>query len=143
MLEIDGEKYTARATAGDVFLGGIDWDQQLVDFAAERFVAEHGVDPRNDPAALQLLQQTAEDTKRTLSTREQVTLRFAWEGRRGQAELSRADFEELTGYLLDRTLLTIRQVLREADCNWENIDRLLLVGGSSRMPAVQQMLEKE
>ncbi|MFP6769806.1 MAG: Hsp70 family protein [Planctomycetaceae bacterium] len=143
LLEIDGEKYTARATAGDVFLGGIDWDQQLVDFAAERFVAEHGVDPRNDPAALQLLQQTAEDAKRTLSTREQVTLRFAWEGRRGQAELSRADFEELTGYLLDRTLLTIRQVLREADCNWENIDRLLLVGGSSRMPAVQQMLEKE
>lgn len=143
LLEIDGERYTARATAGDVFLGGIDWDERLVDFAAERFTAEHGIDPRNDPAALQSLQQTAEDAKRTLSARDQVTLRFAWEGHRGQAELSRADFEELTGDLLDRTLLTVRRVLREADCHWDDIDRLLLVGGSSRMPAVQRMLETE
>ena len=143
LLEIDGGQYTARATAGDVYLGGIDWDQRIADFVAERFMAEHDVDPRQDAVALQSLRQAAEDAKRTLSARERTTLRFASEGQRIQADLSRDQFEELTGDLLDRTLLTVRRVLREAACSWDDVDRLLLVGGSSRMPAVQRMLEAE
>ena len=143
LLQIEGQTYTAIATGGDVFLGGIDWDQRIADLVAERFLAEHGVDPRENAIAEQSLLHEAEDAKRTLSARDDVTLRFAHEGQRIQVDLSRGQFEELTGDLLDRTLLTTRKVLREGGCSWSDVNRLLLVGGSSRMPAVQQMLETE
>ena len=143
LLQIDGQSYTAIATGGDVFLGGIDWDRRIADLVAERFQAEHGVDPREDAIAMQSLLGEAEDGKRSLSAREDVRLRFAHDGQRVQVDLSRGQFEESTGDLLDRTLLTTRKVMREGKCSWTDVDRLLLVGGSSRMPAVQRMLEAE
>ena len=143
LLQIDGQAYTAIATGGDVFLGGIDWDRRIVDLVAERFLAEHGVDPRDDAIALQSLLREAEDCKRSLSARDDVRLRFAHEGQRIQLDLSITQFEESTGDLLDRTLLTTRKVMREGNMSWGDVDRLLLVGGSSRMPAVQRMLEAE
>ena len=143
LLQIDGQAYTAIATGGDVFLGGIDWDRRIADLVAERFQAEHGVDPREDAIAMQTLLREAEDGKRSLSAREDVRLRFAHDGQRVQVDLSRGQFEESTGDLLDRTLLTTRKVMREGKCSWSDVDRLLLVGGSSRMPAVQRMLEAE
>ena len=111
LLEIDGQAYTAIATGGDVMLGGVDWDRRIADLVAEQFVNDHGGDPREDAIALQVLMREAEDGKRSLSAREDVRLRFAHEGQRVQVDLSRTQFEEMTGDLLDRTLMTTRRVM--------------------------------
>ena len=143
LMEIDGKQFNALATAGDVYLGGVDWTDRIVDFVGEQFMAEHGEDPRTDECALQHLMGEAEDAKRSLTAREEVNLMFAHEGHRLRVALTRKKFEELTGDLTDRTIMTVRKVLREAKLEWKDVTRLLLVGGSSRMPAVQRVLEKE
>ena len=143
LMEIDGKRFNALATAGDVYLGGVDWTDRIVDFVGEQFMAEHGVDPRTDECALQHLMSEAEDAKRSLTAREEVNLMFAHDGHRLRVSLTRQKFEEMTGDLTDRTILTVRKVLREAKLEWKDVTRLLLVGGSSRMPAVQQVLEEE
>ncbi|MEZ6124033.1 MAG: Hsp70 family protein [Planctomycetaceae bacterium] len=143
LMEILGNDYKAIATAGDVYLGGIDWDQRIVDTVAEQFVIQFGSDPRQDPAHRQRLLTEAEDAKRSLSQREEVVIRFAMDGNRIQVPLNRATFENLCGDLLDRTMFTTRRLLKDADRRWSDVSRLLLVGGSSRMPMVQAMLEAE
>jgi molecular chaperone DnaK len=143
VMEIDGTSYRAIATAGDVYLGGVDWDERLGDHIAEAFVAEHGVDPRRDEIGNQALLLKAGEAKHSLTSRESVTLFFNYDGRRLKMDISRAEFEEMTSDLLDRTMMTVRQVLREAQLEFSQLTRLLLVGGSTRMPAVQRLLEKE
>lgn len=143
LMDIDGSKFTALATAGDVYLGGVDWDDRLVIHLAEAFQVEHDVDLFNDPVARQMLMQKAAETKHSLSTRESVTVFVSYEGRRLKHEVTRATFEELTADLLDRTLMTVKKLLREAKVEFKDLTRLLLVGGSTRMPAVTEMLERE
>lgn len=144
VMEIAGSDFTAIATAGDVFLGGIDWDRRIVDRVAEKFKARYrGIDPRDDPAGLQRLLREAEDAKRALSAREQVTLSFEHVGNGLRVPIARAEFDEMTADLLDRTRFTVRSALKEARLDWKDLTRLLLVGGSSRMPMVQRMLEQE
>ncbi|MCB9952878.1 MAG: Hsp70 family protein [Planctomycetaceae bacterium] len=142
LMDLQGHQFETVATAGDVYLGGIDWDQRIVDFVAEKFLAEHRIDPRKDESDLQRLLHEAEDAKRALTLRSEVQIHFAAGGKRLRTTLSRDEFETLTGDLLDRTQLTTQRVLREAERSWKDIDRLLLVGGSSRMPMVSEMLEK-
>ena len=143
LMDIDGAKFTALATAGDVYLGGVDWDDRLVIHLAEAFQVEHDVDLFDDPVARQMLMQKAAETKHSLSTRESVTVFVSYEGRRMKHEVTRATFEELTADLLDRTLMTVNKLLREAKVEFKDLTRLLLVGGSTRMPAVTEMLERE
>ncbi|MBN1851422.1 MAG: Hsp70 family protein [Pirellulales bacterium] len=143
VMEIDNHHYKALATAGDVHLGGIDWDMRIVDHVAGRFMEECGTDPRNDARALQALLLEASDAKHALSIREKITIHFAWDGHRIRFPLTRPEFESLTSDLMDRTLLTTRKVLRESKLNWTNLTRLLLVGGSTRMPMIPRMLEQE
>jgi molecular chaperone DnaK len=143
LMDIDGKKFTALATAGDVYLGGVDWDDRLVIHLAEAFQVEHGVDLFGDPIPRQMLMQKAAETKHSLSTRESVTVFVSYEGRRLKHEVTRATFEELTADLLDRTLMTVNKLLREAKVEFKDLTRLLLVGGSTRMPAVTEMLERE
>lgn len=143
LMEIDGTRFTALATAGDVYLGGVDWDSRLVIHLAEAFQLEHDVDLLSDAVALQMLQQKATETKHSLSTRESVTVFLSYEGRRLKHEVTRATFEELTADLLDRTLMTVNKLLRETKLEFKDLTRLLLVGGSTRMPAVTEMLERE
>jgi len=143
LMDIDGKKFTALATAGDVYLGGVDWDDRLVIHLAEAFQVEHGVDLFDDTIARQMLMQKAAETKHSLSTRESVTVFVSYEGRRLKHEVTRATFEELTADLLDRTLMTVNKLLREAKVEFKDLTRLLLVGGSTRMPAVTEMLERE
>ncbi len=143
LMEIDGTKFTALATAGDVYLGGVDWDSRLVIHLAKAFQLEHDVDLLPDPVAMQMLQQKAAETKHSLSTRESVTVFLSHEGLRLKLEVTRATFEELTADLLDRTLMTVNKLLREAQIEFKDLTRLLLVGGSTRMPAVSEMLERE
>ena len=143
IMTIEGQNYKALATLGDVYLGGIDWDRRIVDHIAESFKEEHDVDPRDDPAGLQTLLQEAEDAKHALSAREETTIRYAFNGQRVAVTLTRSEFETMTGDLLDRTMMTLRKLLREVKLEWKDITRLLLVGGSSRMPMIHEMLESE
>lgn len=144
LMEIEGTDFTAVATGGDVYLGGIDWDRRLADHIADKFREKHhGFDPRQDAAGIQRLLREAEDAKRALSARDQVTITFEHVGQGIRLPITRAEFEEMTADLLERTRFTIRSVVKEAGLQWSNITRLLLVGGSSRMPMVQRMLEEE
>ncbi len=144
LMDIDGKNCTVLATAGDVYLGGIDWDQRICDFVAEQFQAKfRGIDPRQNPAGLQRLLREAEDAKRTLSAREAATISFEYAGEAIRVPLTRQHFETITAALLERTRFTTRNLLKEAGLGWDRITRLLLVGGSSRMPMVQNMLEQE
>ena len=143
LMEIEGQEYRTIGTAGDVYLGGVDWDQRIVDFIAESFEEKYGVDPRQDEQALQNLLNEATDAKHALSAREEVNIPFGHDGNRLRLPFSRSQFEELTGDLTDRTLLTVRRVLNEAKKEWSDVTRLLLAGGSTRMPMIQKMLEEE
>lgn len=154
LMEINGTKYRALATGGDVYLGGADWDQRLVDYLAEEFQKQCGRDPRQDPASAEALLQRAIETKHALSAREELSVFVSMDSQRARITVTREKFEELTADLLDRTLLTVRKVLRDAEAALArmdaaqgttdlNVTRLLLVGGSTRMPAVARMLEKE
>ena len=142
LMRIEGCTYTALATDGDVQLGGIDWDRRIVDLLAEQFVEQHGIDPRQQPAALQSLMREADDAKRALSTRQSMTIRFAHQGRQIQTVLSRDQFEALTTDLVQRTLFTVQKLLRDARVSQQGLTRILLVGGATRMPMVTQALEE-
>jgi molecular chaperone DnaK len=140
IMEIKGGEYVAIATDGDVELGGRDWDQRLVDFAAEQFFTEHEIDPRSDPNSLGRLWRECEDVKRTLSARNKASISVDFQGKSSRIPVTREFFEQITSDLLGRTEFTTRQTLKAAQLTWNDIDRILLVGGSTRMPAVAEML---
>ncbi len=143
LMEIDGPEYRTIATAGDVHLGGLDWDQRLIDHVAERFRDEFAIDPRQDAHGLARLRWEAVEAKHALSVRDEVPVQFAHDEHRLRTVVSRAQFEELTGDLLDRTMLSIRRVLKDAGRSWDELTRLLLVGGATRMPMIERMLRAE
>ncbi len=130
------------ATDGDVLLGGHDWDMRLADHVADAFRQTHGADPRKDAAALNRLLDEVVDAKHALSARSRATIRFNHAGQSSRVEVTRSQFEELTADLLDRTAYTTRELLTAAKLEWSQISRLLLVGGSTRMPMVSQMLQQ-
>ena len=140
VMELSKRDFVALATDGDVHLGGRDWDQRLVDYVAENYIRRHGVDPRDDPNLAGRLWRDCEDAKRTLSARATVGICCDFQGRSVRVEVTRERFDEMTRDLLDRTAFTTRQTLQAAGLEWGDIDRLLLVGGSTRMPAVREML---
>lgn len=140
ILEISGKRFRAVATDGDVRLGGKDFDERLVDHIAAQFAAEHGLDPRSDPQDAAQLWQDVQEAKHALSERRRTVVMVVHAGIRMRIEVTRELFEELTRDLLRRTENTIAQVVREARLQWSDLDRILLVGGSSRMPMVAEML---
>src|SRR5207237_10826593 len=140
VMEVGGKNFNALATDGDVMLGGRDWDQRLVDFVAEEFIRKFGVDPREEPNSHGRLWRECEDAKRTLSARNKVTIACDYRGNAVRVEVTRQQFDDMTRDLLDRTSFTTRQTLQAAGLEWNDIDRVLLVGGSSRMRAVLEML---
>jgi molecular chaperone DnaK len=142
VMEIGGQDFNALATDGDVMLGGKDWDQRLVDFLAEEFIRRFGMDPREEPIASGRLWRECEDAKRTLSARTKATIACDYRGNAVRVEITRPQFQDMTRDLLDRTSFTTRQTLQAAGLEWGDIDRVLLVGGSSRMPAVVEMLRE-
>jgi len=142
VMELGGRDFVALATDGDVQLGGRDWDQRLVDFVAEEFIRKFGLDPREDPNTHGRLWRECEDAKRTLSARSKTHISCDFKGQAVRVEVSRDLFHEITQDLLDRTAFTTRQTLQAAGLEWSDIDRVLMVGGSTRMPAVSEMLEK-
>jgi molecular chaperone DnaK len=142
LVRLSQRRFQSLAIEGDVRLGGKDWDDRIVDHVAARFQAQYGEDPRVDPHSLVALSAAAERAKRTLSKLAQTSVTCTHNGRVMTVPLTRAEFEALTRDLLTRTRLTTQQVLRQAGLGWEQVDRLLLVGGSTHMPMTGQMLEE-
>ncbi|MDA1053138.1 MAG: Hsp70 family protein [Planctomycetota bacterium] len=140
IMEIGAGEFVMLATDGDVQLGGRDWDQRLIDYVAEQFIRKHGLDPREDPNTLGRLLRECEDAKRTLSTRHKASVACDFQGRAERFEVTRKLFEQITQDLLERTAFTTRHTLQSAGLTWDDIEHVLTVGGSTRMPAVVGML---
>ena len=142
VLEYSANKFTTLATDGDVQLGGRDFDAQLVNRIASLFLEQHGVDPRGDSQSLQQLWTLAKEVKHSLSDQPTRQINFAHLGLRVSEDISRRDFEDDIEPLVERTLQTTADVLREANVKWEDLDTILLVGGSSRVPLVFSKLSE-
>jgi molecular chaperone DnaK (HSP70) len=142
VARITPEEIVILATAGDHDLGGKNWDDRIATFLAERFAAETGIDPLDDPVALNEVLVRSEQAKWTLSERNsaRITLQLGTE-RRG-FELSRAEFEAMTFPLMDRTRRLTEEALGEASLAWPRLDGVLLVGGSTRMPMVRSYVSQ-
>ncbi|MGD9645257.1 MAG: Hsp70 family protein [Pirellulales bacterium] len=142
LVELRPADIRTLATDGDVFLGGRDWDERLANYAADEFAQRHSLDPRGDRAVWQRVLLDAEEAKRALTARQQTKLRIEHGGQGMDVPITREVFEEVTGDLLERTLQTTREVLRAGGCQWSDVSRVLLVGGSTRMPAVARCLQE-
>ncbi|HEX7376625.1 MAG TPA: Hsp70 family protein [Pirellulales bacterium] len=140
VVEMSGQSFKAIATDGDVRLGGKDWDEKLVEMAAERLTQELGDDPRDDPEALQELWIAAEAAKKMLSERGKAAMYVNFQGKRHKAEVTRQEFEDATAPLVLRTRTTAEIVVMQAGLTWRQIDRVVVVGGSTRMPMIIHML---
>ncbi|MGM8214162.1 molecular chaperone DnaK [Bacillaceae bacterium W0354] len=149
ILDIGDGTFEVVATAGDNRLGGDDFDQVIIDHMVAEFKKEHGIDLSKDKMAVQRLKDAAEKAKKDLSgvTQTQISLPFITAGDAGplhlEMTLTRAKFEELSADLVERTMGPTRQALKDADMSPSEIDKVLLVGGSTRIPAVQKAIENE
>ena len=142
VMQIRGTEFIALATDGDIRLGGYDWDHRLVDLVAETFIRQYHTDPREDPVSAGKLWRECEDAKRTLSARQKTAVACDYRGTAARIEVNRLQFEEATQDLLDRTRFTTVQTLQAAGLDWKDLNRVLLVGGSTRMPMVRGMLHQ-
>ena len=149
ILEIGDGVFEVLSTNGDTRLGGDDFDQRIMDYLVAEFKKEQGVDLSTDKMAMQRLKEAAEKSKIELSTTtsSNINLPFITADQTGPKHLditlTKAKFDELTADLVDRTLTCIRNAMRDADVSASQIDQVLLVGGSSRIPAVQEAVKKE
>ena len=148
LLEISDGVFEVLATAGNNHLGGDDFDQRIIDWMADSFKKEHGIDVRGDKMVLQRLKEAAEKAKIELSgmTSTNINLPFLTATASGpvhfETTLTRAKFNELTADLVDATMKPTRQVLSDAGLKPSDVDKVLLVGGSTRIPAVQEAVKK-
>ncbi|WP_033349592.1 molecular chaperone DnaK [Kitasatospora aureofaciens] len=148
ILDVGDGVVEVRSTAGDSHLGGDDFDRRLVDYLADDFQKENGIDLRKDPQALQRLFEAAEKAKTELSsvTQTQVSLPFITADASGPKHLTgsimRSTFEQITGDLVERCLGPVRQAMDDAKVSDNDIDEVILVGGSTRIPAVQALVRR-
>ncbi len=148
LLEISDGVFEVLATNGDTKLGGDDFDQRLIDWMADKFKAENGVDLRNDKMVMQRLKEAAEKAKIELSgmTSTNINLPFITATAAGplhfDATLTRAEFDRITADLVERAMIPTKKALADAGLTFAQIDKVLLVGGSTRIPAVQEAVKK-
>jgi molecular chaperone DnaK len=148
VLELGDGVFEVRSTAGDNRLGGDDFDQVIIDYLVAEFKKDNGIDLSKDKMALQRLKDAAEKAKKDLSgvTSTQISLPFITAGEAGplhlEVSLSRAKFDELSSDLVERTMGPVRQSLSDAGLSASEIDKVILVGGSTRIPAVQEAIKK-
>ena len=149
ILELGDGVFDVLSTAGDNNLGGDDFDNKIIDYMVAEFKKENGIDLANDKMALQRLKDAAEKAKKDLSgvTSTQISLPFITAGEAGplhlEMNLTHAKFDELTSDLVERTKVPVRQALKDAGLNPSEIDEVILVGGSTRIPAVVEAVRKE
>ncbi len=142
VMEVSESAIKMIATNGDHRLGGKDWDDQIIRYIAENFDLEHGENPLTDLHAYQELQTIAISAKESLSQRQKARIICGYNGKTTRVELTRETFEELTAELLEKCRSLCEVVLAEAKMTWDQIDTVLLVGGSTRMPMVQAMISE-
>jgi len=148
ILELGDGVYEVKSTNGDNHLGGDDWDQRVIDWLADKFKADHGIDLRNDKMALQRLKEKAEQAKMELSGAQtaKIELPFITADASGPKhmdyELTRAEFLKVTSDLLDRCKKPVESAMKDAGMKMGDLDEVILVGGSTRMPAVQELVKK-
>lgn len=133
-------QFRVLATDGDVMLGGLDWTRRVVDHIAEQFQRKFGEDPRKDLDAIRSFTVECEDAKRALSTKTQVPISVYFKGKTLSVALTRTDFERMTADLLQRTRDTTELVMQQAGIQPKQLSEVVLVGGSTYMPAVEKML---
>ena len=142
VMEVSGAAIKMVATNGDHRLGGKDWDDKIILHVAQAFEAEHGENPLADLATYQDLQLRSIEAKQTLSKMGRASIVCMYNGKSTNVRLTRGEFEELTADLVERCKALCDVVLSEAGKTWADIDTVLLVGGSTRMPMVQEMVAK-
>lgn len=130
------------ASTGDLHLGGIDFNQTLLDDTAERFTKDFASDPRDNPESLQYLSWEVEQTKRSLTVRPRATINVQHAGHRKSYQVEQAKFNELTAPLVQRTEDITKQLLKDNKLGWAKVDVVLMTGGSSRMPMIRDMLKR-
>jgi molecular chaperone DnaK len=149
ILDIGDGTFEVISTAGDNKLGGDDFDDVIMEYLVQEFKKDNGIDLSKDKMAMQRLKDAAEKAKKDLSgvSQTQISLPFITAGEAGplhlEMSLSRAKFEELSADLVERTMIPTRKALRDADLTANDIDKVLLVGGSTRIPAVQEAIKRE
>ena len=147
ILDLADGVFEVLSTSGDNHLGGDDWDQRVIDWMADKFQQENGVDLRQDPMALQRLKEAAETAKKELSAAQQTTINlpFITMNQSGPLHLNytltRAEFEKITRDLLERCKQPVTNALRDAKLKLSDLTEVILVGGSTRMPAVQELVK--
>ena len=147
ILDLADGVFEVLSTSGDNHLGGDDWDQRVIDWMADKFQLENGVDLRQDPMALQRLKEAAENAKKELSAAQQSTINlpFITMNQSGPLHLNytltRAEFEKITRDLLERCKQPVTNALRDAKLKLSDLTEVILVGGSTRMPAVQDLVK--
>ncbi|MDF2787444.1 MAG: molecular chaperone DnaK [Neobacillus sp.] len=148
ILELGDGVFEVKSTAGDNRLGGDDFDQVIIDYLVEQFKKENGIDLSQDKMALQRLKDAAEKAKKDLSgvASTQISLPFITAGQAGplhlEVTMTRAKFDELSAHLVERTMGPTRQALSDAGISPSQLDKVILVGGSTRIPAVQEAIKK-
>ena len=148
ILEVGDGVFEVKSTSGDTHLGGDDYDERIVDFVAEDFKRDQGIDLRQDRQALQRLIEAAEKAKTELSqvTETTISLPFVTADQTGpkhlETKITRAKFEELTADLTERTITPFRQAIKDAKLDPADIDEVILVGGATRMPAIQELVQR-
>ncbi len=148
LLEVGGGIVDVKATNGDTHLGGDDWDEVVVNWAADEFQRENGIDLRNDRQALQRLREQAEKAKIELSTvmETEINLPYITADANGPKhmllKLSRSRFEQMTSHLVERCVIPFRNAIKDAGLSVDKINEVVLVGGATRMPMIQDLVRK-
>lgn len=142
VVRLQSRRFETLATDGAVKLGGKDWDDKIVEFVAREFQRQHGINPLDDPQRRVAIQVEAEKKKRLLSKLPKVPIECFHAGRSLKLELTRSQFETLSRDLLAQTQLVTELVVQQAKLAWHAVDRILLVGGATRMPMVKEMLRR-
>jgi molecular chaperone DnaK len=148
ILEIGGGVFEVKSTSGNTHLGGDDWDQRIIDWMADDFKAKTGIDLRNDKMALQRLKEAAEKAKMELSTTTStgINLPFITATQEGPQHLdmtlSRSDFNKMTADLVDKCVGPFKQAMKDASMEAKDIEHVILVGGATRMPAIQDLVRQ-
>ena len=142
IMKLNKGSIEVLSTGGDKNLGGFDWDNEIMTFLNDEFKKLHDIDLFDDPALEQDLRDKAEIAKKTLSTRDSTKVFLSAGGKNSSIPFSKDQFEEITESLLKRTGNIMGFVLEDANLGWKDIDKILLVGGSTRMKAVPQLIEK-
>ncbi len=142
IIEMQAKKFRVVATDGDVQLGGKEWDDKLLDLVVQKCLPTTREDPRHNPTMMHELYAAVESGKRILSELNQAAIYVTLFGSRFKVDVTRHDFENATAALLGRTRTTVEIVMMQAGLTWGDIDRVIMVGGSTRMPMIERMLKE-